>query len=122
MSLYTPVLVAPIGQNYGATAAGTVVTVITPAGGGDFVQLFGDTVTLRFATTGTASTITFDSVDLSNFGQDQNLTLTMGATQVQYVKFDGSASRFKQQSGNVGYLGMTYTSVTGLTIEASYQA
>lgn len=122
MTLYTPVLVPPTSENYGGTTVGTVVTVITPAGGGDGIQLFGDSVTLRFATTGTLSVITFDSVDLSSFGQDQNLTLTMGATQVQYVKFDGSVSRFKQQSGNVGYLMMSYSSVVGLTIEASYDA
>jgi hypothetical protein len=122
MPLYTPTLVAPMGENYGAATAGTVVTVITPNAGGDSIQLFGDAVTLRFATTGTASVITIDSVDLSNFGQDQNVVLTMGATQVQYVKFDGSVTRFKQQAGNVGYVNLTYTSVTGLTIEASYDA
>jgi hypothetical protein len=122
MANYAPVLVAPVGQGYGALTVGTVVTVITPNIGGDFVQLFGDAVTFRFATTGTASVITFDSVDLSSFGQDTNVTLTMGATQVQYVKFDGSATRFKQQSGQVGYLGLSYTSVTGLTVEASYDA
>jgi hypothetical protein len=122
MALYTPTLVAPMSENYGAATTGTVVTVITPAGGGDSIQLFGDSVTLRFATTGTTSVITFDSVDVSNFGQDQNVTLTMTATQVQYVKFDGSVSRFKQQSGNVGYVNLTYTSVTGMTIEASYDA
>jgi hypothetical protein len=122
MALYTPTLVAPMGENYGAAAAGTVVTVITPAGGGDFIQLFGDAVTLRFQTTGTASVITIDSVDLSNFGLDGNVTVTMGTTQVQYVKFDGSVTRFKQQSGNVGYVGLTYTSVTGLSIEASYDS
>jgi hypothetical protein len=122
VALYTPTLVAPISQGYGSTAAGVVVTVITPNSGGDGIQLFGDSVTLRFATSGTASVVTFDSVDLSNFGQDQNLTLTLTATQTQYVKFDGSVSRFKQQTGNTGYLMMTYTSVTGLTIEAQYDA
>jgi hypothetical protein len=122
VTLYTPTLVAPVGQNYGGITVGVVVTVITPNIGGDGIQLFGDSVTLRFATTGTAAVITFDSVDLSNFGQDQNPTLTMTATQVQYVKFDGSASRFKQQSGNTGYVMLSYTSVTGLTIEAQYDA
>jgi phosphosulfolactate synthase (CoM biosynthesis protein A) len=122
MALYTPTLVVPMSENYGAATAGTGVTVITPNSGGDFIQLFGDAVTLRFATTGTASVITIDSVDLSNFGVDGNVTVTMGATQVQYVKFDGSVSRFKQQTGNVGYVALTYTSVTGLTLEASYDS
>jgi hypothetical protein len=122
MTLYTPTLVAPISENYGATTAGVVAVPITPNIGGDGIQLFGDSVTLRFATTGTVAVITFDSVDLSSFGQDQNLTLTMGATQVQYVKFDGSVSRFKQQSGNIGYLMISYSSVTGLLLEAQYDS
>lgn len=122
MATYTPVLVAPMSENYGSATTGTVVTVITPNAGGDSIQLIGTSVTLRFATTGTASTITIDSVDLSNFGQDQNVTLTMGATQVQYIKFDATVSRFKQTSGNVGYVNLSYTSVTGMTIEASYES
>jgi hypothetical protein len=122
MALYTPTLVAPLSENYGASTAGTTVVPITPAGGGDFIQLFGDAVTLRFQTTGTASVITIDSVDLSNFGVDGNVTVTMSATQVQYVKFDGSVTRFKQQTGNVGYVGLTYTSVVALAIEASYDS
>jgi hypothetical protein len=109
-------------ENYGSTTTGTVVTVITPNAGGDSIQLIGDNVTLRVATTGTASTITIDSVDLSNFGQDQNVTLTMGSTQVQYVKFAAAPSRFKQTSGNIGYVNLAYSSVVGLTIEASYDS
>jgi hypothetical protein len=41
---------------------------------------------------------------------------------VQYVKFDGSVSRFKQQSGNIGYLMISYSSVTGLLLEAQYDS
>jgi phosphosulfolactate synthase (CoM biosynthesis protein A) len=111
-----------MSENYGAATTGTVVTVITPNAGGDSLQLFGDSVTVRFATSGTATVVTIDSVDLSNFGQDQNVTLTMGATQVQYIKFDGSVTRFKQQAGNIGYVNFTYTSVVGLTIEGSYDS
>ena len=122
MATYTPVLVAPMSENYGSTTAGTTVTVITPNAGGDSIQLIGTTVTLRFQTTGTASVVTLDSVDLSNFGVDQNITVTLGATAVAYIKFDATVSRFKQQSGNVGYVNLTYTSVTGMTIEAQYEA
>jgi hypothetical protein len=122
MATYTPVNVPAMTETYGSTTTGTVVAVITPNAGGDSIQLIGDNVTLRFATTGTGSTITFDSVDPSNQGTDVNVTLTMGATQVQYVKFAASDSRFKQQSGNVGYVNLTYTSVTGMTIEASYDS
>lgn len=122
MTAYTPVLVAEMSENFGATTAGVVVTVITPNVSGDSFQLIGDTLTLRFATTGTASTITFDSVDLSNFGQDQDVTCVLSATQVKYVAVDSNVSRWKQVSGNVGYVNLTYTSITGLTIEASYSS
>lgn len=122
MATYTPVNVAAMSENYGATTAGVTVTAITPNISGDSIQLIGDNMTLRFATSGTASVVTIDSVDVSNFGQDQNVTVTLGATAVLYVKFDGNVSRFKQQTGNVGYVNLTYTSVTGLTIEASYDS
>jgi len=122
MTAYTPVLVAEMSQNYGATTAGVAVAVITPNIGGDSFQLLGDTLYLRIATAGTGSTITVDSVDLSNFGQDQNLTITMTATQVQYVAFDANVSRWKQTSGNIGYLNFSYTSITTMTIEAFYSS
>lgn len=122
MTAYTPVNVPAMDEGYGATTTGTVVTVITPAGGGDSIALTGDNMTLRIATSGTASVVTFDSVDLSNFGQDQDVTCSLTATQVKYVKFAATASRFKQQSGNVGSVNLTYTSVVGLTIEASYDS
>lgn len=122
MTAYTPTLVPPMGENYGSTTTGIVVTPITPNIGGDSIQISGDSVTLRLATTGTAATVTFDSVDLSNFGVDQDVQCVLSATQVKYVKFDASASRFKQQTGNVGYVNLSYTSVTGLTIEAQYDS
>jgi hypothetical protein len=122
MAVYTPVLVAEMSENYGSTTAGTAVTVITPAGGGDSFQLIGDTLYLRIATAGTASVVTADSVDLSNYGADQNLTITLGTTAVTYVAFDANVSRWKQTSGNVGYLNLTYTSVVTLTIEAFYSS
>jgi hypothetical protein len=122
MTAYTPVLVAEMSQNYGSTTGGVTVAVITPNSGGDSFQLIGDTLYLRIATAGTASVITADSVDLSNFGQDQNVTITLGTTAVQYAAFDANVSRWKQQTGNVGYLNLTYTSVTTLTIEAFYSS
>ena len=121
MTTYTPILVAELSENYGAATAGVTVTPITPNVGGDSIQLIGDTLILRFATSGTASVVTLDSVDLSNYGTDQNVTVTLAATQVLYVPVDCNVSRWKQTSGNVGYLNLSYTSVTGLTVEASYQ-
>jgi hypothetical protein len=122
MTAYTPQLLAEMSENFGGTTTGVVPTVITPAGGGDSFQLIGDTLYLRFATSGTASTITFDSVDLSNFGTDQDVTCALTATQTKWVAIDANVSRFKQTSGNIGYVNLSYTSVTGLTIEAFYSS
>lgn len=121
MATYTPTLVPPLSATYGSTTTGTAATVITPNAGGDSIQLIGTYVILRFATSGTGSTITFDSVVPSNQGTDVNVTATLGATATQKVIVDVDA-RFKQQSGNIGYLNLTYTSVTGMTIEAEYIA
>jgi len=121
MATYTPVLVPPLSMNYGSTTTGTAASVITPAGGGDSIQLIGSYVILRFATAGTGTTITFDSVTPSNQGQDTNVTVTLGATATQKVIVDVDP-RFKQTTGNIGYLNLTYTSVTSLTIEAEYIA
>lgn len=121
MATYTPVLAPPLSANYGSTTTGTAAVPITPNAGGDSIQLIGSYVILRFATTGTGSTVTYDSVVPSNQGTDVNVTETLGATAQQWVIIDVDA-RFKQTSGNTGYLNLTYTSVTGMTIEAFYIA
>lgn len=117
MAVYTPDSADPLSESYGSLTAGETPTVITPNGGGDSIALVGSLVLLRIATAGTISTITLDSVQLSSHGQDTNVTVTMPATGVRYVwiKVD---PRFKQTSGNVGHLNLTYTSVVALTIEA----
>lgn len=120
MALYTPDASTPIGNTYGSTAAGETPTTITPNVGGDSVAMVGRYVTLVFTTTGTVATVTLDSVRLSDQGQDTNVTVTMPATGTRRVVLDASNDRFKQTSGNVGYLNLTYSSVTGLTFTAHY--
>jgi hypothetical protein len=122
MTAYTPQLVAEMSENYGATTFGVTGTAITPNSSGDSFQLIGDTLNLVFVTTGTSITVTADSVDLSNFGQDQNITCVLAATAVTFAAFDANVSRWKQTSGNVGYVNLTYTAITGLTIYATYSA
>lgn len=121
MATYTPTAFAPLSESYGSATDGTAATVITPAGGGDSIALVGSYVILRIATAGTGSTITLDSVELSSFGSDVNVTVTNGATATNYVAIKCDP-RFKQTSGNIGYLNLTYTSVTSMTIEAFYLA
>jgi hypothetical protein len=120
MASYTPDASTVVGNSFGATTAGDTPTVITPNIGGDSIALVGRYVRLRFATTGTASVITLDSVRPSDQGGDNNITVSPGATGVRRVTIDASQDRFKQVSGNVGYLNLTYTSVVGLTVEVDY--
>jgi hypothetical protein len=111
-----------MSENYGSTTFGVAGVPITPNSGGDSFQLIGDTLNLLFVTTGTAITVTADSVDLSNYGADQNVTCALAATGFMFAAFDANVSRWKQVTGNVGYLNLTYTVVTGLTIYATYSA
>lgn len=122
MAVYTPDLSSPLSNTTGGTTAGETPTPITPAGGGDSIALVGRYVTLVFTTTGTASVVTIDSVRPSDQGNDNNLTVTLPATGTRRVTIDASNDRFKQVSGNVGYVNLTYTSVVGLTIHAHYVA
>lgn len=121
MATITPLALTPLSSQYGAATAGQAVTPVTPAGGGDTVPLQGAYTFLRFETTGTASVITLDSVELSNFGTDVNVTVTMAATEIRKIAIKND-TRFKQVSGNVGNLNLTYTSVVALNIEAEYLA
>jgi K+-transporting ATPase c subunit len=111
----------PLSEGYGSATAGQVVTAATPNIGGDTIPLQGSYTFLRFQTTGTASVVTLDSVELSNFGSDVNVTVSPTATQIVKVAIKNDP-RFKQVSGNVGNLNLSYTSVTGMSLEAEYLA
>lgn len=117
MAAIAPLTLNPLSEQYGSATAGQVVTPATPAGGGDSVVLAGSLLILRFETTGTLSVITLDSVELSNFGSDVNVTVTMTATQIQAVAIK-TDPRFKQTAGNIGSLNLSYSSVVGMNIEA----
>jgi hypothetical protein len=119
MALVSPMGLVPLSESYGSLTAGQPATTVTAAGGGDFVAIQGSYLLLRFQTAGTITVITLGSVELSNFGSDVDVTVTMTATQVQYVLIKNDP-RFKQTSGNVGYLALTYTSVVTFTWEATY--
>lgn len=119
MATITPQLLNAVDENYGAATAGQVAAPTAGGGGGDTVPLIGSEVILIFRTTGTASTVTLDSVVLSNYGTDVNITVVLAATDAQWVRIKVD-ERFKQVSGNVGNLNLSYTSVTGLTVDAKY--
>jgi hypothetical protein len=119
MATITPTAYAPLSTSFSGSTAGQSSVGTAAAGGGDTVPLIGSYVKLTFRTAGTGSTITLDSVSLSSYGADQNITVTMAATDSQdvLIKVD---ERFKQTSGNVGNVNITYTSVTTLTVDAKY--
>jgi hypothetical protein len=120
MALITPTPLTVARLSFGAlTIHDTETPVVTPAGGGDFVQMLGDYLLFVFATTGTASTVTYDSVQPSDQGQDTNITTVMAATERARVTFKCD-NRFKQQATNIGYIGLTYTSVVALTFTVFY--
>jgi hypothetical protein len=74
-------------------------------------------VILRIRTAGTACNAVIDNVVASNYGGDQDLTVTMGATDEQevYISNDG---RFDQGGGSAGYAKVTCSAVTAVTIAA----
>jgi hypothetical protein len=121
MATITPLGLTPLSSQYGSATAGQVVTAATPNIGGDTIPLTGSFVLLRFQTTGTGATVTLDSVEMSNFGTDVNVTITLTATQIQKVAIK-TDNRFKQTAGNVGNLNLSYSSVATLSLEAEYLA
>ena len=119
MAVITPTVLTPLRASFGGLTVGDDDAPVSCNGGGDIFPLLGDFVILTFVTTGTASVITFDSVVLSDQGQDTNVTCSMSATDRTKVVIKCDA-RFKQQATNVGSLSVSYTSVVGMTVDAKY--
>ncbi|MFC9973549.1 hypothetical protein ACFVH6_21910 [Spirillospora sp. NPDC127200] len=96
------------GQAAGWTAAGA---------SGDLIPLTGQGTILRVRTEGTACTVTIDSVAASSYGQDQNITLVLAATDEQEViiKNDG---RFDQGGENKGRVSVSYSATTNVSVAA----
>lgn len=107
-----------LGRSFqGGTNQGQASGFVAAAGGGDFIPLSGQGVLVTIRTSGTASTVTFDSTTPSNYGDDKNVTVVLAATDEQevFIKNDG---RFDQGGVNAGLVAVTYSSVTGVTIKA----
>lgn len=105
-----------VGGTYTSTSAGTSPAWAAMAAG-DLFPLGGQGSLVGFRTTGTVVVVTLDSVVPSNYGQDQNVTVTLGATDEQWVWIDTDGySRFDQGPGaNQGYMAVTYSTTTGGT-------
>ena len=80
MAILTTTAAQVLSETYGSTTAGQAAGYQTPNAGGDSFPLVGSYVWFTLKTAGTGSTVTIDSVELSNFGQDTNVTVAMAAT------------------------------------------
>jgi hypothetical protein len=109
-----------VGDTYSSTTVGEAIGYTAADVAGDSIPLSGSYVLVSLKTAGTGSTVTLDSVGLSSHGQDTNVTCVLAATDEKEFLIDLTAGgdRWKQVSGNVGYLNLTYTSVTTLSIRA----
>jgi hypothetical protein len=108
-----------VGDTYSLATAGDAPGFVAADVAGDFIPLTGQFVLVTFRTAGTLSVVTIDSVTPSNQGSDENVLVNLSATDEKDVLFDltQGGQRFKQVSGNVGYLALTYSSVTNLTLK-----
>jgi hypothetical protein len=107
-----PTLTKPAG----ATIAGITPTVVTPAGGGDNVFLVGNGLHFRFITSSaTTPTVTLNSIRPSDQGTDVDPVQTLPATGVR--EFILPASEYGRYADANNSVGLTYSSVTGLTFE-----
>jgi hypothetical protein len=119
MSVRATQSLTKVGDTYGSATAGDTAGFVAADVAGDFIPLQGQFVLVTFRTAGTLSVVTIDSVAPSNQGSDENVTVNLSATDEKDVLFDltQGGQRFKQVTGNIGYLSLTYSSITNLTIK-----
>lgn len=118
MATLTAPVVTVLSKNFtGGTNQGQAAGFVAAAGGGDLIPISGQGVLVTVRTAGTGSTVTFDSVTPSSFGDDKNVTMVLAATDEQevFIKNDG---RFDQGGVNAGLVAVTYSAVTNVTIKA----
>lgn len=112
-TVLTPIGLTTTGASAGQAAGWQAATATT----GDLIPLTGRGVILRIKTTGTASNAVIDNVVTSNYGGDQDLTVTLSSTDEQEV-FIANDGRFDQGGGSKGYAKVTCSAVTGVSIAA----
>jgi len=101
---------AAISQSPGTS----VVPVTAASAGGDAFDNDGRTFFVVKNAGGAGITVTFDSLVLSNFGTDVNPAPTVAAGETRiFGTFD--TTRFNDANGRVG---VTYSSVTSVTVMA----
>jgi hypothetical protein len=109
-----------VDATYSGSTAGTAPGVIATPANGDLIPISsGNGTLLAFRTTGTLSVITIANVVAPAWGSGGNLTVSLAATDFQflYLHNDG-VDRFDQGGANAGLVSLSYSSVTGLTVYA----
>jgi hypothetical protein len=118
MATLTSPIVKVLSKSFqGGTNQGQASGFVAAAGGGDMFPISGQGILLTIRTAGTACTATINSVTPSNYGDDKDVTMVLGATDEQelFIKNDG---RFDQGGVNAGLVAVTYTAVTNVTVKA----
>jgi hypothetical protein len=123
MATLTATIAANVGANTTGSTAGQDITATgaTPTTGtGDLYPINLGTGTLIIITTaGTSCTFTVDSILLSSYGTDQDLTITCPATGVVIVCLDVDGyRRFDQGGGNAGFAKLTPSANTNVKVYA----
>jgi len=122
MATMTRVTAANLGAAFAGAAAGQQWGVLATPVNGDLIPIgSGQGTLIAFRTTGTASTIVIDSVLTTQYGTDQDLTVTLAATDFQFIFIDSDGyNRFDQGPNNPANAGLlkisTYSSTVGLTV------
>lgn len=117
MATLTTDVLTPVGKNTTGTAVGQASGWTAANGGGDKIPISGRGVILRMRTAGTAADVTLNSVLPSNYGTDVNPIASLSATDEQEV-FIANDGRFDLGGADRGLVGLSYSSVTGLSIAA----
>lgn len=118
MATLTAPVVTVLNKNFtGGTDQGQDAGFVAADVAGDLIPISGQGIMLTLRSSGTACTATIDSVTPSNYGDDKDVTVVLGATDEQevFIKNDG---RFDQGGVNAGLVAVTYTDVTGVTVKA----
>ena len=116
----TRTTMTPLNATYSGTTAGQTPGVIASPANGDLVPISSGSGTLIiFQTAGTGSTITIANVVAPPYGTGGNVTVTCSATDFQTVYITNDyLDRFDQGSSNAGYVSLSYSSTTSLTVRA----
>lgn len=120
MATLTRTTLEEVGRNWTTAATGMTAGWQAVGGSGDLVPISSGRGTLiRFKTAGTACVVTIDSVLTSNYGEDENITISLGATDEKevFIVNDGSG-RFDQGGANAGLASVSYSATTNVSIAA----